>query len=155
MAANRWGVDSLGAAEGMASSYQRILLCAVSSGNTPQETSEAFAAALGAGDLQAALAMWVEDPTIVQPDGRAVCGRDAIAAALQTLIDNEVGVKVHITSVFAAGEVAVGVGTTTMTVTGADGRPLRRSSRSTVIYHRDGDGRWRLAVDAPGGLPEA
>jgi len=121
---------------------------------TPQELSAAFAAAIGAGDVPGALELWLDDATIVQPDGNAVRGRAAIGAALTALLENDVSVDVDVERTFSAGAVAVAVGTLTLSGERADGTPYRQSSRSVVIYERGDDGQWRLAIDAPWGLPQ-
>jgi uncharacterized protein (TIGR02246 family) len=120
---------------------------------TPEQLSAAFAAALGRGDIDAALEMWSEDAAIVDPNGEPVRGRAAIGAALRGLIDNGARVEIELTRTIAAGDVAVGVGTLTLSGNGHDGSRYRQRSSSTVIYRRGEDGRWRIALDAPWGLP--
>jgi uncharacterized protein (TIGR02246 family) len=125
------------------------------SADTPEALSAAFGAAMNAGDVQAALELWIEDAAILQPGGQMVRGREAIGAALRALIEHEVQLEIDVEQVFAAGDVAVAVGTLTMSTRGEDGEPFTQSSRSAVISSRGSDGRWRLAIDAPWGLPSA
>lgn len=119
---------------------------------TPEDLSVAFAAAINARDLPAALELWSEDPAIVQPDGSTIRGRESIATALQALIDNGVTLEISVTSVFAAGAVATAVGTLKLSGRDGDGQPHEQSSQSVVVYAREADG-WRIAIDAPWGLP--
>lgn len=166
MAASRWGVDSLGAVAGMPPRYQRrggeparaapagIVFGAMASGS-PQEVSAEFAEALEVGDLPAALELWHEDALMLRPDGQSIRGREAIAAALSALIANDVAVDIALAGVFAAGEVAVGVGTLTVSGEPPDGPAFSQRSQSVVVYAKDADGRWRIALDAPWGLPPA
>ncbi|HXW58507.1 MAG TPA: SgcJ/EcaC family oxidoreductase [Solirubrobacteraceae bacterium] len=120
---------------------------------TPQELSAAFGAAVNAGDLATALELWTEDAVIVQPDGQTVRGRDAIAAALRALVEHEVRIDIHVEHTVTAGDIAVASGSLTMSGTGADGRAFNQRSDSIVVYSRAADGLWRLAIDAPWGLP--
>jgi ketosteroid isomerase-like protein len=91
---------------------------------------------------------------IVRPDGDRTRGRAEIAAALKALLDNGVTVKIEVASIFAAGDVAVATGTFNVNGTGADGQPFDSRSSSVVVYTRADDG-WRIALDAPWGLPQA
>jgi uncharacterized protein (TIGR02246 family) len=120
---------------------------------SPEQLSAAFAAAIDARDLTAALDLWREDAAIVAPDGRLTRGRQAIAAALQALFDNGVTLRIELGAIFAAGDVATAVGTLTLNGTGHDGERYEQSSSSVVVYSRAADG-WRIALDAPWGLPK-
>jgi uncharacterized protein (TIGR02246 family) len=120
---------------------------------SPAELSEAFAEALARGDVEEALELWVEDATILTASGDAVQGREAIGAALRALVENGAEVEIELTRTVTAGDVALGLGTLTLRGTGADGQPFRHRSSSAVIYTRCPDGAWRVAIDAPWGLP--
>jgi uncharacterized protein (TIGR02246 family) len=122
---------------------------------TPEQLSAAFAAALAAGDTEAALALWDPDAAIVTAGGDAVHGHEAIRAALRALIENGATVEIELDRTIAAGDVAVGLGTLTLSGTGHDGEPFRQRSSSTVIYARGADGSWRIALDAPWGFTRA
>jgi uncharacterized protein (TIGR02246 family) len=119
---------------------------------SPEQLSAAFAAAIDARDLSAALDLWSEDAAIVAPDGRLTRGREAIAGALQALFDNGVTLHIELGAIYATGDVATAVGTLTLNGTGHDGKPFQQSSSSVVVYSRAPDG-WRIALDAPWGLP--
>ena len=153
MEASRSGVDSLGAVVATPPRYQRQYRGAVPA-TSPEHLSAAFAAAINARDVPAALDLWVEDGAIVQPDGNALRGRDAIASALQALVDNHVTLEIELANVFAAGDVATALGTLTLNGTGHDGTSFAQRSESVVVYARGTDGGWRIALDAPWGLPE-
>jgi uncharacterized protein (TIGR02246 family) len=120
---------------------------------TPAEVSDAFRAAINAGDVPAALELWIDDAAIVQADGHALRGRAAIAVALQALVEHQIELDVHIDHLTTAGEVGVAVGTLTMRGTNAQGERFEHRSDSTVVYVRAADGRWQLAIDAPWGFP--
>jgi uncharacterized protein (TIGR02246 family) len=122
---------------------------------TPEELSAAFARALARGDVEEALAMWVQDATILTASGEAVRGREAIAAALRGLVDNGTRVEIELSRTITAGDVALGLGTLTLTGTSHEGEAFPQQSSSVVIYSRATDGRWRIAIDAPWGLPES
>lgn len=123
--------------------------------HSPEALAEAFAAALSAGDVAGAMELWVEDATIVGADGQPVCGRDEIALALDAIVSHEVKVDIRLSRTFTAGDTALVLGTLTMSGTGLDGRPFSQQSQSTVVYQRDAQGAWRIAIDAPWGLPSS
>ncbi len=120
--------------------------------DTPQALAEAFASAINAGDVPAAVELWIDDATIVQPDGETVRGKPAVAAALQALVDNGVRLEIDVSNVFVADDVATVVGALTLNGTSGDSEPFAQRSSSVVVYTRGPDG-WRIAIDAPWGLP--
>ena len=122
---------------------------------TPEELSAAFAAAIAARDVTAALELWDEDAALIQASGEAVRGRAAIEPALRALVENGVSLEINLERSFTAGDVAVGVGTLTMRGHGHDGEPFEQRSDSLVVYRRGSDGGWRIAMDAPWGLPRS
>ena len=122
--------------------------------DSPQAVSAAFAAAMQARDVPGAMALWLEDALMVQADGATVQGRETIEAALRALIDNDIAVDIQLARVFATGDVALGVGTLTMRGADRDGQAFTQRSQSVIVYARAPDGSWRLALDAPWGLPE-
>jgi uncharacterized protein (TIGR02246 family) len=117
---------------------------------TPEDVSAAFAAALNAGDVPAALELWSEEATMVAPSGQAVRGRDAIAGILETLVGNGTSVEIELSSLIAAGDTAIATGELRMR---ARGQQEVQTATSVVVYSRGGDGCWRVAIDAPWGLP--
>jgi uncharacterized protein (TIGR02246 family) len=120
--------------------------------DTPEDLAVAFAAAVNAGEIQAAVELWTDDATIVRPDGETVRGKPAVAAALQALVDNNVRMELDVSNVFVGGDVAVVAGSLTLNGTNGAEEPFKERSDSVVVYIRGADG-WRIAIDAPWGLP--
>jgi uncharacterized protein (TIGR02246 family) len=119
---------------------------------TPEALAETFAAAVASGDVRSAGDLWLEDATIVQPDGQTVSGRESVIAALQALVDSGIGLDIDLARVFVAGDVAIVLGTLTLSGSDGDGEPFSHASKSVVVYNRRPDG-WRIAIDSPWGLP--
>ncbi len=115
---------------------------------TAGEVAEAFAAAVARRDLDGALSMWSEDAAIVAADGSLLAGRDAIREALRALLSNGTEVRIEVAHIFEAGDVALATGSLTLS-----GEGFEQRSDSSVVYARGADGRWRIALDAPWGLP--
>jgi uncharacterized protein (TIGR02246 family) len=122
--------------------------------DTPEGLAAAFASAINAGEVQAAVELWTDDATIVQPDGETVRGKPAVAAALQALVDNSVRMEIDVANVFVSGDVAIVSGALTLNGTNGEREPFEQRSSSVVVYIRGADG-WRIAIDAPWGLPPA
>ncbi|MHB8233270.1 MAG: YybH family protein [Solirubrobacteraceae bacterium] len=122
---------------------------------TPADLLAAFLAAINARDLDRAVELWREDAVIVQPDGQPLRGREAIAGALRALIESRVELKTEIASIVEAGDVALVSGALTLSLQNGDSPDGHFTSRSNsvVIYKRSADG-WRIALDAPWGLPQ-
>jgi uncharacterized protein (TIGR02246 family) len=122
---------------------------------TPEELSAAFAAAMEARDVAAALELWDHDAALIDAGGEALRGREAIEPALRALIANGIALEIDLVRSFSTGDVAVGVGALTMRGHDHDGEPFEQRSESIVVYRRGPDGRWRIALDAPWGLPRS
>jgi uncharacterized protein (TIGR02246 family) len=119
---------------------------------TPEALAEALATAVRAGDVRAAAELWLDDAVMIQPDGQSIRGRDTIAAAMQALVDSGVKMQIDISSVFTAGDAATVLGTLTLSGTNGNGDSFSETADSVVVYIRGTDG-WRIALDAPWGLP--
>jgi len=129
-------------------------MLAVVPNDTPEELARAFATAINARDVPAAIELWTDDATIVQPDGKALNGKDAVAVELQALVDNDVRMEIDVANVFVAGDVAIVAGALTLNGTNEERESYAQRSNSVVVYTRGAVG-WRIALDAPWGLPTA
>jgi uncharacterized protein (TIGR02246 family) len=122
--------------------------------DSPHALAARFAAAINDGDVAAALELWLDDASLVQADGTALQGRATIAPALQALVDHRIAFRVQLTRLFTAGNIALGLGTLTMSGRNGHGEDFEQASSSVVVYARDSAGTWRIAIDAPWGLPD-
>jgi uncharacterized protein (TIGR02246 family) len=122
---------------------------------TPAALLAAFLAAINTRDLDTAVGLWRDDAAILQLDGEVQRGRDGITRALRALIDNRIEIHTEVSGIVEAGDLALVTGTLTLSGENGDGSESRFSHRSSsvVIYRRDADG-WRIALDAPWGLPQ-
>jgi ketosteroid isomerase-like protein len=120
---------------------------------SPQAIPVAFAAAINSGDLDAALELWSADARIIRPDGTVAGGIEEITEALRGLIENRIRLEITLLGVIAAGDVALAHGVFMLRLEGGQGEPIEHRSSSIVVYRRYADG-WRVAIDAPWGLPD-
>jgi len=121
--------------------------------DTPAALAKAFSAAVASGEVSSAADLWLDDAKIIQPDGHAIEGRDAVVAALQALVDSGTQLEIEITHVFIASDVAIVLGKLTLSGIDGENEPFTQTSESVVVYSRRPDG-WRIAIDFPWGLPQ-
>jgi uncharacterized protein (TIGR02246 family) len=126
-----------------------ILYCPLVPARSPSELPAAFADAVNRGDLDAAVDLWSPDAVMVSASGEPIEGLGAVRGALQALIGSGVKIRIEVASMHASAGVALASGT--LTITSPDG--FSQSSDSVVAYERGEDGGWRIAIDAPWGLP--
>jgi uncharacterized protein (TIGR02246 family) len=119
---------------------------------SPDDLAETFFAAINTGDLEAAVQLWLDDAQFVGPGAAPIEGMDAIRGVLATLIDNRTQMAVADVTTFVAGPVAMRTGWLKLTGTPPHGEPFESVSEFVTIYALGDDG-WRIAIDAPAGLP--
>ncbi len=122
-------------------------------GASPEDVPAAIVAALHAGDAHRAAQLWTRDAKLIAADGQVLEGSQAIAEALQTLVSSGARLAIELAHLFVSGDVAMATGTLTITATDAEGASHSHTSESVVVYRRGEDGLWRVAIDAPWGLP--
>jgi ketosteroid isomerase-like protein len=121
---------------------------------TPRLACKAFAKALNAGDLDAAVACFAPSACLVVGDGTAVHGEAAIRARLAQLIESRAEVAIELAGVLAAGDVALAHERWTIRSGGVGGSRFEQTSCPTLVLRRIGD-EWKLAIAAPWGWAPA
>ncbi len=105
--------------------------------------SEAWEAALNAGDVDALVDLYTSDARLLPSNAEMASGSDAVRAVFGGMID--AGLSGELTSIEAvvSGDIAYNVGTyTTM-----DGDTLVDAGKYIETWHRGDDGEWRIAND--------
>jgi uncharacterized protein (TIGR02246 family) len=118
---------------------------------SPEAVASAFASAINAGDLDAALNLWVEDAVFVPADGAPIEGKQGVRGVLATLIENATELTIETARTYIAGATAVRAGRLRVSGVGVGGEPFEVATDYVTVYARDQDG-WRIALDAPAGL---
>lgn len=105
--------------------------------------SDAWEAALNAGNIDALVALYTSDARIMPPDGQMESGRDAVRAIFAGMID--AGFSGALTTVEASvsGDIGYNVGTFELT---AGGEHVD-TGKFIEIWKRGDDGVWRIASD--------
>ena len=119
---------------------------------TPEDLPRLFTEAVNSGDTAAALELWTSEAAMVSFDGSVIEGDGAVAGAVRALIDAGTRIQIDVEQIVNAGTVALAFGTLTMSGTDGEGRPFEQQSSSMAVYAKQGGG-WRVALDAPWGLP--
>ena len=112
----------------------------------PSEINAAFAAGFNARDVDALLALYDPDGSVVERDGTVSVGADAIRAHLTRLV--EVGGEMVSTnrSAVVIGDTALVTATWEITLAGAP-EPIR--GRSAEVLVTQPDGTWAYLIDQP------
>ena len=113
-------------------------------------SASALSRALERGDAAAMADQYVEDATLVPPNGRMVTGRDAILAFwtprnpdFRTLAHSLTTDRLEV-----AGEVAVEVGTWRQKGQLRDEAARESAGRYLVVWRRQPDGSWKMQFDS-------
>src|SRR4051794_29376262 len=113
---------------------------------SPEDASGAFAAAITDGDVERALVCWAPDAVLVAAGARLE-GHEALRPGFAQLVAARAGVEIVVADVVVAGDVATAATRMTMALPGA-AEPLTTHGR--VVYARQADGGWRIAIDLVG-----
>lgn len=113
------------------------------------EAARAFSRALEQGDAAGMAAQYVEDATLVPPNGRLVTGREAILTfwtprnpEFRTLEHSLTTDRLEV-----VGDVAIEIGTWRQRAQLRDEAPSEAAGRYLVVWRRQPDGSWRMQFD--------
>jgi uncharacterized protein (TIGR02246 family) len=116
----------------------------------PRENHERFERAVNAGDIDALAALYEPEAVYVAGPGQHVVGRKAIRAALAAWLATKPKLRLELTGLAVAGDVALERTRWTVVMPGPGGKPAESSGSSSVVLRRQADGTWMMAVDDPG-----
>lgn len=111
-----------------------------------------WSAAAQAKDAAKFTSFYTDDAVVMlegAPDASGIAAiREAIAGMMQ---DPAFALSFEATSVVAArsGDLAYETGTYSMTMTGPDKKPAAQVGHYVVVWRKQADGSWKVAVDAP------
>lgn len=100
-----------------------------------------------AGDLAAILDLMADDVLFMTPS-REPFGKDQFQQDFKVLKDVKVDGRASIEEIGVAGDWAFIRNHVDLTITPAEGSPIRRSGNTLTILRKDCGGRWRLYRDA-------
>jgi uncharacterized protein (TIGR02246 family) len=89
-------------------------------------------------------ALFAEDAVVVEPDGRILEGRDAIAARIAELLPRVQAYSISSQRLEESGELAYDQETFGVTLTGVDGSSRNLSGHQLVVLRRPPGGNWTI-----------
>jgi ketosteroid isomerase-like protein len=117
----------------------------------PEQVIDRFAELIGAGDVDATLALYEEDATFAPEPDRTVRGTDAIRAELERFAALNPRITGTIERVIEADDTALVINRWRLRGTGPDGVAVEMSARSADILRRGPGAQWRILIDDPWG----
>ncbi len=119
---------------------------------SPRLACQELSRALGAGDLDAAVACFAPDACLIAPDATEVHGEGAIRARLAQLIESRAEVTIELAGVLAAGDIAIAHERWRIRAEGVEA--FSQAPHPTLVLRRLGV-EWKLAIAAPWGWAPA
>ena len=104
-------------------------------------------AALTAGDLEAAVALYEPDAVLSWGPDRAAVGRAAIRGVLAEAMNMRLPLRGRADSVLITGNLALITGARSVRGTGPDGVAIALAGPATLIARRQPDGTWLTVAD--------
>ncbi len=113
-----------------------------------ENQAAAFEQAFNAGDAEKVASFYTEDAAVFPPGSARIDGRDAIRDFWAGAIETGIGdLDLQIVEVSESGDLAVDVGTLTMTAPAEGGGRTDLAGKYIVVWQRGPDGTWRLHRD--------
>ena len=122
---------------------------------TPEQAHELFVQYFNAADLEAILALYEPNATLVKYPGPAVKGHEAIREAMVEFLSIKGHMKLTIDRVLSTDDVALLFSSWTLRGTSADGTPVVSSGQTSDVVRRQTDGSWLFVIDNPHGCVAA
>jgi uncharacterized protein (TIGR02246 family) len=119
--------------------------------HTPEEVPRLWAQTFVAGDLDALVALYEPDATLVAQPGEVVRGTEAIRIALRAFLATRPTFNLEVRKILQAGDIALSFADWTLRGTGPDGAPIEMAAQTSDVLRRQPDGSWRIVIDNPYG----
>jgi ketosteroid isomerase-like protein len=119
--------------------------------STPADCVAAAAAAITAGDIDAVLSYYEADAVLTpagQPETSEIRGHDALRTVFASWAGTDPRLTVDTQTVIEAGDIALVLGSWTLTMNGPDGILDLAGTYSDVV-RRQSDGSWLYVIDRP------
>ena len=111
-----------------------------------------FVAALNDGDLDALVALYEPNASLMPAPGKVVQGSAAIRGALAGFVAAKPKMSATARTLAQSGDVALVSAEWQLEVDGPDGKRANMSGRSVEVVRRQADGSFRFVIDFPFGV---
>jgi ketosteroid isomerase-like protein len=118
---------------------------------SPVDTVHRLVAAINAGNLDAAVALYEPSAILLSPEGSPSRGAAELRAALGGFIAMKPKLEAQAERVFESGDLALYLSRWSLQGTDPGGKPITMAGESTDVLRRQPDGRWLVAIDNPWG----
>jgi uncharacterized protein (TIGR02246 family) len=116
----------------------------------PEDVHAALEAAFNSGDIDAYIALYEEDATLVTPpDGGVVRGRSEIRRASAPLFAVNPKLKSEVVGRVRGDELALTHARWVLEGTDPDNNRVELGGRGTIVSRRQPDGTWLIVLDNP------
>lgn len=115
----------------------------------PEEVHRLFSEALNARNLEALVALYEPEASLVPQSGQLVTGTDVIRQALSAFLAMKPAITVETRKIIQAGDIALLYSKWALRGSGPDGSAIEMAAKGTEVVRRQPDGTWRLVVDNP------
>jgi len=119
--------------------------------SNPEDVLQAFFHSFNRGDLDAIMAMYEPQPSLVVQPGQVAQGRAAVREALIGFLATKPTLTPEKYKIVTANDLALTVIKWNLTGTDPDGKPVRMEGTSSDVMRRQPDGQWRFVIDNPWG----
>jgi uncharacterized protein (TIGR02246 family) len=119
--------------------------------HTPEELQPLWAEAFSAHDLEAVMALYEPEATLIPQPGQEVTGTEAIRDALSGFLALNPNFELEFKKAFQAGDIALLFSEWTMSGTDPEGNVVELEGRTSDVAHRQADGSWLFVIDDPYG----
>ena len=102
-------------------------------------------------DLDALVALYEADATLVAQPGEVVTGVEAIREALRAFLATKPSFNLEVRKVLQTGDIALSFADWTLSGTGPDGEAIEMAAQTSDVLRRQPDGSWRIVIDNPYG----
>jgi uncharacterized protein (TIGR02246 family) len=121
------------------------------SARTPKELHRLFAEALNAHDIEALMALFEPDATLIPQPGQVVTGTEAIREALSGFLALKPKFELEFKKAFQAGDIALLFSDWTLSGTDPDGNAIELAGRTSDVARRQSYGSGLFVIDNPFG----
>ena len=115
----------------------------------PADVNHQVTAAINAGDINAAVAMYEPGATFVAEPGKPVNGTAAIREVMTGFIAMKPTMTMEVPIVVDSGDTALLHSRFTLKGTAPDGSPVEMEFQGTEVVRRQANGNWLFVIDNP------
>ncbi len=119
--------------------------------SNPADTVTQLVKAVNQGDLEAAVACYETDATLIVQPGQVATGKKAIREAFAGFIAMKVTITTETHKTIQTGDTVLFISRWTANGTAPDGATVKMGGASSDVLRRQTDGRWLIAIDNPFG----